>query len=278
MQVLEVLRIYPNCTSVNVFRQFIHLPEIAAIVEWERLGLLARRRFFVESVRGDVAELHGEEAHHLTRVLRVQPGQQYEVSDNRSVYLAEIVDARPGHVLFRILQAIDSPSLPLRLTLCVALIKFDRFEWMVEKATELGVERIVPVESARSEKGLAEAARKRRQRWSRIAHEAGQQSRRVMVPEILEPIALDACFEQAADYRYFLDEVESAPLRQLFPAERTPSDRVSLLCGPEGGWTDAERTGAVARGWQRAYLGPTILRAETAAIAATAVSIHAWTR
>src|SRR6266851_4045317 len=117
-----------------------------------------RRRFFVDQVRNGHAEISGQDAKHLTRVLRVEPGQRYEISDNRNVYLAEIETARKERVLFRTLEPLESRDSPLRVTLCAALIKFDHFEWMIEKATELGVAEIVPVVCARSERGLERAA------------------------------------------------------------------------------------------------------------------------
>src|SRR5580698_4314099 len=113
-----------------------------------------RRRFFVDEVRNGQAEINGEDARHLTRVLRVEPGQRYEISDNRNVYLAEIETARKEHVVFRTLEKLEAPPLPLRIVLCAALINFDHLEWMIEKATELGVARIIPVAATRSEPGL----------------------------------------------------------------------------------------------------------------------------
>src|SRR5579884_2733321 len=144
-----------------------------------------RRRFFVPQVRYGHAELSGDDARHLTRVLRVEPGQVYEISDNRSVYLAEIETARKDQVVFRTLEKLPAPPPPVRIVLCASLIKFDRFEWIVEKATELGVARILPVEATRTEKGLYDASRKRSERWQRIARESAQQSRRARLPEIL---------------------------------------------------------------------------------------------
>src|ERR1039457_2123231 len=199
-------------------------------------SILARRRFFVDSVHHDSASLGGDDARHLTRVLRVQPGQQYEISDNRSAWLAEIVEARGDRVLFRILAPIDTPPPPVRITLCAALIKFDRFEWMIEKATELGVGRILPVEATRSEKGLFDASRKRSERWARIARESSQQARRVRIPEILDAVRFERCLQEPAAHRYFLDEALAPPLLREIPAER--SDSAALLIGPEGGWTD----------------------------------------
>jgi 16S rRNA (uracil1498-N3)-methyltransferase len=125
----------------------------------------------------------GEEARHLTRVLRVEPGQRFEISDNRVAWLAEVTEARGARVVFRVIEPLESPDFPVHITLVAAIVKFDRFEWMIEKATELGVERIVPMEAARTERGLFEAARKRAERWGRIARESSQQSRRTRVPE-----------------------------------------------------------------------------------------------
>jgi 16S rRNA (uracil1498-N3)-methyltransferase len=233
----------------------------------------------VDAVRGGMAELSGEDARHLTRVLRAGAGQRYEISDGQAAYLAEIAEARGDRVVFRIIEPLDTPAMPLHITLCAALIKFDRFEWIVEKATELGVERILPVEAAHSEKGLLEASRKRTERWARIARESSQQSRRVRAPEILPAVRFERCLAEEADYRYFLEEAAAPPLLRVLrvlPACRTGASRAALLAGPEGGWTDAERQLAAAAGWQPVSLGPRVLRAETAATAAVAVLVSAW--
>jgi 16S rRNA (uracil1498-N3)-methyltransferase len=235
---------------------------------------LARRRFFVDSIHGGTAELRGDEARHLTRVLRVEPGQRFEISDNQQAYLAEITEARGERVVFQVIEALPAVLSPVSITLCASLIKFDRFEWIIEKATEMGVDRILPVEATRTEKGLFDASRKRSERWARIARESSQQARRVRVPEILPAVRFERCLEQAADHRYFLDEALAPPLLREIPAER--SDSAALLSGPEGGWTDAERQLATAAAWQPVSLGPLVLRAETAACAALAVVVNAW--
>ncbi|MGB7722129.1 MAG: RsmE family RNA methyltransferase [Bryobacteraceae bacterium] len=236
---------------------------------------MARRRFFVDAVRGGMAELRGEDARHLARVLRAEAGQRYEISDGKVVYLAEITEARGPRVVFRVIEPLDTPATPLHITLCAALIKFDRFEWIVEKATELGVERILPVEAERSGKGLLEASRKRSERWTRIARESSQQARRVRAPEILPAVRFEPCLAEQADYRYFLEEAAAPPLLRALPVCRTSASRAALLTGPEGGWTDAERQLAAAAGWQPVSLGPQVLRAETAAMAAIAVLVNA---
>ena len=230
----------------------------------------------MDAVRGGMAELRGGEARHLTRVLRVEAGQRFEISDNQSAYLAEIAEARGERVVFRVVEPVDTPAAPLCLTLCAALIKFDRFEWMIEKATELGVERILPVEATRSERGLFEASRKRTERWVRIARESSQQSRRVRIPDILPAVRFEKCLTLEADHRYFLDEGQAPPLLRSVPAERPAGSHVAVLVGPEGGWTGDERQLAAGAGWPPVSLGPQVLRAETAASAAVAVLMNAW--
>src|SRR5579862_814487 len=233
---------------------------------------MARRRFLVDQIRDNTAELHGGDARHLARVLRGAPGQQYEITDGQGIYLAEISTVEKDGVTFRVVEAVESPQVSaVRVTLLAALIKFDRFEWLVEKATELGVSAIVPVNAARSEKGLLEAARKRAERWRRIAHESSQQARRIGPPEIAEPQPLYLAIAASTGLRYFLDEKPGArPLLSAIPppAERRGTDSIVLLTGPEGGWTDSERETAAAAGWLPCALGPLILRAETAAIGA----------
>ena len=236
-----------------------------------------RRRFFVDEVRNGKAQIEGEEARHLSRVLRVEAGQRYEISDNHSVYLAEIETARKENVVFRTIEKL--PPLPpsARVELYAALIKFDRFEWIVEKATELGVAEIVPVEASRSDRGLEKAAAKRVERWRRIALEASQQSRRAHLPGIAEPVTFAQAMARTGNYRYALDENPGvAPLLAALPVVRTVQDNVAILTGPEGGWTEQEHGSFSAAGWTPVSMGPLILRAETAVIAALAVISQAW--
>jgi 16S rRNA (uracil1498-N3)-methyltransferase len=236
-----------------------------------------RRRFFVDRVKNGQAMLDGDDARHLTRVLRVEAGQRYEISDNHDVYLAEIEEAHKERVVFRTLEKLEAPATGVRLILCAALIKFDHFEWMIEKATELGAAEIVPFEAARSERGLERAAHKRVERWRRIALEASQQSRRAHLPEVREPVAFEAVIARTAKYRYALDEEPGGEaIASAIPAARHPEDAVALLIGPEGGWTEPEREAFVSAGWSRVTLGPLILRAETAALAGLAVLGSAW--
>jgi 16S rRNA (uracil1498-N3)-methyltransferase len=231
---------------------------------------MARRRFFVDQVRSGSAEITGDSAHHLTRVLRVETGQMFEITDNSRVWLAKVETARRDLVRFEVTQELDAGPPSPDLTLYLALIKFDHFEWAVEKATELGVTRIVPVAAARSERGLFEGGQKRAERWRRIAHEASEQSRRLRVPEIAAPGQMSAALGDDSTLRLWCDERPGAsPLASAFHPQA--GDSTALLIGPEGGWTDQERERFTASEWRAVSLGPLVLRAETAVCAALAV-------
>lgn len=236
---------------------------------------MARRLFFVDEVHSGTAEIAGDDAMHLTRVLRVEAGQRYEVSDNQGLYLAEVETARKQQVVFRVVERLETRPLPVRMQLFAALIKFDHFEWTLEKATELGVERIVPVISERVEKGLDRAVGKRMERWMRIVKESAQQSRRWQLPELSAPVRLSrAMLEEGL--RFVLEEAGADPVLRVLPSTKQADDVVKLLVGPEGGWAEHERIALREAGWKAVSLGPTVLRAETAAAAGLAVVGAAW--
>jgi len=151
----------------------------------------------------------------------------------------------------------------------LSIVKFDSFEWALEKATELGVHTIVPLAAARSEKALLHAAEKRAERWKKILLEASQQSRRVAIPVLKSTEMPGAAFSRAAGFRVLLSErAEARPMRTILPTDGAP--QVTLAVGPEGGWTDEEFSVASAAGFREAALGSLILRSETAVIAALA--------
>jgi 16S rRNA (uracil1498-N3)-methyltransferase len=231
---------------------------------------MARRRFFVDQVRKGEAEITGEDAQHLTRVLRVEVGQKFEITDNHRVWLASVEMARKELVRFNVIEELQpGPALP-PVILYLALIKFDRFEWAVEKATELSVTRIVPVDADRSERGLFAGAQKRVERWRRIAREASEQSRRLSAPEIGDPVRLREALTDSSQIRIWFDERPGAePLLRILG--RPDENPTALLIGPEGGWNDHEREAFIASGWSAASLGPSVLRSETAVCAALAI-------
>ncbi len=150
-----------------------------------------RRRFFVEGFRNGSATLNGAAAHHLGRVLRAEPGQSYELSDGQAVWLARVERVGRDAVEFALVEPVAVRESRLQATLLLAIVKFERFEWALEKATELGVEAIVPLAAERSEKALVGAMAKRAERWTRILLESAQQAR-CLRPPVLRPVASPA--------------------------------------------------------------------------------------
>jgi len=214
--------------------------------------------------------MEGEAAHHLGRVLRAQAGQLYELSDGERVWLGRIESVGRGRVQFALVEELPAfhPSVDVKLLL--AVVKFDAFEWALEKATELGVNTIVPLAAGRSEKALLAAAAKRAERWKKILLEASQQSRRVRVPVLGEVVKPENMLASCKDgLRVMLSERATAsPLRMVLKGQE--ATKATIAIGPEGGWTDAEFAAAHGCGFLEAALGRLILRTETAVIAALA--------
>jgi len=225
-----------------------------------------RRRFFADRVDGKQAWVEGANAAHLARVLRAQVGQQYELAFEGMAYLAQVVAVQKDQIGFDLIEELPQPPPSPEIELNAAVFKFDRLEWMLEKATELGVSRIQLVAAERSEPKLVAATEKRLPRWRQIMFDAAQQSRRVDIPELLPPCGLAAALARKFAGRSLVLSEDPETTTMLAPAQLP----TRLLAGPEGGFTLAEFAAAQAAGWQPVSLGPRILRCETAALAALA--------
>jgi 16S rRNA (uracil1498-N3)-methyltransferase len=241
---------------------------------------MTRRRWIAEHWDQATATLIGPQAEHMARVLRAQPGMETDVVAGGRVFHAEVVAVKRAHeqseVRLNLLAELEAdPALPVTLTM--AIYKFDHMEWAIEKATELGVAEVAPVIARRTEKHLGEAAIKRAERWRRIAHEAAKQSRRSDVPLIHEPGSLAARVKgSVTGTRIVLAEQERTTtlrmrMEEAVEAARDQMPVLEIAIGPEGGWAPEEEALFDANGWKAASLGPRILRAETAAIAALSV-------
>jgi 16S rRNA (uracil1498-N3)-methyltransferase len=251
---------------------------------------MTRRRWIADDFSSDRAVLTGEHAAHLARTLRARVGQEFEVACGDQVRRATVASIADDRVEFALGGEIAASSV-IPITLLLAVFKFDRMEWAIEKCTELNVTNIIPVIARRTEKHLAAAAEKRAERWRRIAREASEQSRRTLPPEVADPIKLsqalglpvftiapDQSPDQSKDagapsgLRIVLNETEpEASLGEILHAQGN-WESLALAIGPEGGWTADELRGFATSQWLSASLGETILRAETAAIAALAIA------
>lgn len=227
--------------------------------------------------------LPGDEAHHLTRVLRLTAGARVLVFDGRGRQeLAEIVEVGRDRARLRLLEPHPAaPELPVRLTLAQALVKSDAMDHIVRDATMMGAAAIVPVIARRSVVPARAASQASvLERWRRIAIAAAKQCGRAVVPDIAGPVPLERLVREArAGLRLMLVEpslhgrAESA--RKAVAAGPVPADAI-VLSGPEGGWTDDELAAASAAGWSALGIGPMTLRAEVAPLAALAVLSWTW--
>lgn len=231
---------------------------------------MTRRRWLADEVRGDKAALTGKHAEHLSRVLRARLGQEFDVSAGGRLRRGRVVAVDKDRVEFALGEELAAPAEP-QVTLLLAIYKFDRMEWALEKLTELGAARVVPVIARRTDAGLAKAAAKRVERWRRIAKEAAEQSRRLAPPEILVPAKLKDAVATTALTRVVLAESEQSVSLADVVRVHPPGESLALAVGPEGGWAEDELRLFAEAGWTAASLGERILRAETAAIAAMAV-------
>jgi 16S rRNA (uracil1498-N3)-methyltransferase len=231
---------------------------------------MTRRRWIADEVSGNHAVLVGSHADHLTRVLRARIGQEFDIATGTGVRRGHITRVSQDRVEFELGEEIQATATP-NVTLLLSIFKFDRMEWAIEKCTELGAARIIPVIARRTEAHLAAAAAERVERWRRIARQASEQSRRASPPEISRPMKLKEAVTLPGSHRILLAESEHAAMLKGVLQSRSPGDDVVLAFGPEGGWTATELDLFRGAGWVLASLGTTVLRAETAAIAATAI-------
>jgi 16S rRNA (uracil1498-N3)-methyltransferase len=231
---------------------------------------MTRRRWIADEVSGNRAALIGDHARHAAQVLRAGVGQEFDISTGTEIRCGKVISVLPDRVEFELGDAI-AQSEQAQITVAISIFKFDRMEWAIEKCTELGVVRIVPVIAGRTEKHLAAAAAKRVERWRRIVQQAAEQSRRVSPPDTVEPIKLRELFALTSETRIVLSELEQDVM--LTDAILQAANSILLAFGPEGGWTEKELAAFRQTGWTSASLGPTILRAETAVISAVAVAV-----
>lgn len=233
-------------------------------------------RFFLDFPGGDTAVISGQDAVHIRRALRMQEGENLTICDGRGTdYFSEITGFDGDNVLLKVLYHTPTSCEPTAaVTLYQGLPKSDKMEFIIQKAVELGVTAIVPVETARSVARIdhdGEKARKKAERWQKIADEAAGQCGRGILPKIGTPMT----FKQALAHM----RESSAPVIAFYEGGGQPlhtlvnrdSRKLAVVIGPEGGFERPEMEMLKAQGADTATLGPRILRCETAPLAALAV-------
>jgi 16S rRNA (uracil1498-N3)-methyltransferase len=245
------------------------------------------RRVFisVDDWSSDSIRVRGAQAHHLRNVLRARPGDSFEFIDGQGRWARATLEAHSprGEVSCLIREQSMTPSRAEdSMVLLQALVRFERFEWILEKATELGVSRIVPIVTAHTEKKWRDVASARQVRWQKILIESIKQCRRLHLPVLVRPLRFADAIENARGGRKLLlsEKPETPSLKSVLKEFReirahfsreASSAGVTLAIGPEGGWTDEEIDSAQQSGFHAVSLGENILRTETAAVAGLAI-------
>jgi 16S rRNA (uracil1498-N3)-methyltransferase len=236
------------------------------------------RRFYAALDQFNDAQVHLslEESKYLRDVLRLRKGDEVSVFDGEGKeFLCRVQEAGSGKEISRleIVKETDppAPESKLDLTLAIALLKGEKFNLVIQKATELGVTKIVPLQTKRADvKVNKNDSPKKIERWNRIALEAAKQSGRARVPLITEPIDFEEFVKNADSTGLFFSEREGQSLNAFISDNRT-SGKLTAVVGPEGGWEDSEIALAGAKGFHIVTLGGRVLRAETAGIVVTAL-------
>ncbi len=233
-----------------------------------------------ESLLAGTATISGADLRHA-RVLRLRPGDGVRLCDGRGrEYAGEVVRVLADRIEVRQGGELRNDPEPLpAVSLFQGLARGDKIEFVLQKATELGIARFVPVASERSTLRPAEARTARLRRWQEIARQAARQSERTRVPEVSAPCAWPAALAEARQADLAVMPYEGSGPGESWKARlagRTGIRSLALLVGPEGGFTEAELAQALAAGVIPVSLGPRILRSETAGLAATALAMFCW--
>jgi 16S rRNA (uracil1498-N3)-methyltransferase len=254
---------------------------------------MTRRRFHAPpgafTSELETVHLASDEARHLRDVLRLKPGDEVYVFDGAGKeFHCQVEDSQRDAAQLKVISEVEpaKPESPLQLTLAIALLKGEKFDLIVQKATELGVARVVPVVTKHADIRLRDEsdAAKRVARWQRIALEASKQSGRAVVPEVDNPVAFESMIQNEASA-----VAADSPMRRLMFSERlgqslleaaknipTKVSRITALVGCEGGWANEELEAARDAGWTVLTLGGRTLRAETAAITVVTLIQHLY--
>lgn len=231
-----------------------------------------------EDVKEGIAKISGDDAHHIINVLRFKIGEELIISDGENQYITSIIGIEDSSVILKIIESYDKAvESPIDITLFQGLPKSDKMDLIVQKCTEIGVKRIVPIETEFSLIKIKEKSiDKKINRWEKISQEASKQSGRSIVPDVLMPVDFKMALNSINEFDLCLIPYEKENSIKLKDVLKKHSDakNICVFIGPEGGFSDNEIEIAVKFGVVPVTLGPRILRTETAGIVASSIILY----
>lgn len=248
---------------------------------------MTANRFFIKGKiqKSSTVFLSGTEHHHLRNVVRIRPGEEVHLfNEAGGSFVARVEEVGKEKTRLFVLHQTKTRKPRVVITLGQGLLKSKKMDFVIQKATELGVVTFVPVVTARSIVRTDSLSERKMERWRRIALEASKQSGRSRLPDIHPPVRLEGFLSMPGRARrLFFSEKGGPPLKDILMrpfqegrGEPESPDEVRLLVGPEGGWTEGEVRDILSAGFEAASLGSLVLRAETAAVVSVAVVSLFW--
>ncbi len=241
-------------------------------------------RFFVgpEQILDNIGKITGDDAHHIQRVLRLGIGEEITLCDSHGTdYQGLIQHVYKNLIEVKIVGTASSGTEPkIQLSLLQGLPKASKMEVIIQKCVELGIYEVLPITTLRTVVRISDErdARKKAQRWQKVAEEAAKQSKRGIIPHVSEPVSIKQAIKECnADLKLlFWEEEKELSLHKVLHSQVTPPKSIALLIGPEGGLDNSEVELARQHGWQSLTLGSRILRTETAGMAVLAAIMYHW--
>ncbi|WKV08826.1 16S rRNA (uracil(1498)-N(3))-methyltransferase [Thermoanaerobacterium sp. CMT5567-10] len=238
------------------------------------------RKFFVknEDIKDGIARINGDDAHHIINVLRFKIGTKLIISDGKNQYVVSVIDIENSSVILKIIeeynQVVESP---INITLYQGLPKSDKMDLIIQKCTEIGIKKIVPVETEFSTIKIKEKnIYNKINRWKKISLEASKQSGRSIVPDVLMPVVFKDALESLNEFDLCLIPYEKETNMRLKDVLKNNFDakNICVFIGPEGGFSENEIMAAIEYGAIPVTLGPRILRTETAGIVTSSIILY----
>lgn len=222
------------------------------------------QRYFVDKIDGDFFTISNDDSYHILKVMRMEIDDKIEVVYNHNEYLCKIV-AIENNVRCKVISILDEKERNIpKITIAQSLVKEQKMDYILQKATELGVDEIIPICTERSIVKLENKEDKKKERWKKVLKEASEQSKRVEIPNLESVISLKELLNKKYDFKFICSVNERVKTIKSVLSKVDISDTILFVIGPEGGLSSQEEEMLLSNGFEAISLGSNVLRTETA--------------